>query len=143
MIATLTPMPTSMPHQSKPLPKFAPLVTADGRRAGWCWGDKPRCTNPEPHAHRLRTKIHILSEAIVECENRHDRGGPTCGVRLYVRKVPRLTKSEALCWFVCEVTPEHVERMKREPMLFLETMTILGCVLPGVELDIPTPESDE
>jgi len=82
----------------------------------------------------------VVTDAIKSCQSLFGRGGPACGTTVYVRKLP-CTTDEAIAWFVCEVTPAHVQRLAREPLLFLEIMTILGCALPGVELDIPQHEA--
>jgi hypothetical protein len=37
---------------------------------------------------------------------------------------------------VVEVTDDHVRRMREHPMIFLERMSLLACVLPGVDLDL-------
>lgn len=111
------------------------MVLSDGRRAGFCWGEKPRCLNQHPRAHRLGLKQAVLTEAIVTCHHRAERGGSECDTLQYVRRWAR-TPDEAPCWFVVEITKEHVRRLTQGPMLFLETMTILGCVLPGVDLDV-------
>lgn len=120
---------------------FAPLRTADGRIAGWCWGRKPICTNRRPELHRLevpRQKKPILTESIFSCEWHADYGKPACGSQLYVRRIPRFDKHQPQEWFVCEVTQDHINKLSRgDPKSFLETMTILGCVLPGVEFDLP------
>jgi hypothetical protein len=120
-------------------PSFTGFVLSDGRRGGMCWDEKPRCVEP----HRLITKQRepILTEAITTCQYRAHTESTPCGVRLYVAQLTfggsaavRGTGERA--WLVVELTPEHVERMRREPMIFLERMVILGVALPGVEIDV-------
>jgi len=137
MTATYTPTPTPMSH-SQPAPRFVGLVSEHGLRAGLCWGDKPRCVNPSPMPHRLHVKTPILTEGFATCGFRTDRGAPRCDTMVVVRRINRLTRAEAQLWFVCEVTEEHVKRLKQGPLLPIEMYTILGCALPGVEYDLPT-----
>ena len=39
-------------------------------------------------------------------------------------------------WLAVEVTDAHVRAMRERPMIFLERMSLLACVLPGVDLDL-------
>lgn len=128
--------PTPAPRD----PKFSGFVLSDGRRGGICWDEKPRCVNViKPH--RLKLREPVITEAIGACQHRIDRHSEPCGTTLYVAQmtfggsaIVRGTGERA--WLVVEITREHIERMKREPMIFLERMIILGVALPGVELDV-------
>lgn len=129
-----------MKQHPEQIAAFAPLKTFDGRGAGWHWGERPRCISAAPTEHRLgipKQKRPVLTETIITCEFRIDRGAPVCGTQQYIRRIPRMTKHSPHEWFSCEVTVDHIRRLSQEPMTFLETMTILGCVLPGVEFDLP------
>lgn len=139
-------MATEAPARSRPSsssrsspPPFSGFVLSDGRRGGICWDEKPRCIAP----HRLIPKQRepILTEAITTCVHRDGRAAPACDVRLYVAQLAfggsAVVRGRGeRCWLVVEITPEHVERMRREPMIFLERMIILRVALPGVELDV-------
>lgn len=133
MTATLmAPTPARPAHV-----KFSGFVLSDGRRGGICWDEKPRCVG----AHRLRTREPVLTEAITTCQHRDGRGLEPCGLQLYVAQMTfggsaEIRGAGERAWLVVEITREHVERMKREPMIFLERMIILGVALPGVDLDI-------
>lgn len=117
-----------------PRPKLTGVMTtADGRTAGYCWSAKPRCVHP----HTLRVKSFV-TDTITTCQSRPRRGATPCCALVYVRK---LRIDSATVWFVCEITDAHVERLRGEHMTFLEIMTVLGCVLPGVEMDLPEPEA--
>lgn len=116
---------------------FSGFVLADGRRGGVCWDEKPRCIHP----HRLRTREPVLTEAITTCQHRKDRGAEPCGAQLYVALLTfggsaAVRGAGERAWLVVEITSDHVQRMRREPMIFLERMAILGVALPGVEIDI-------
>lgn len=129
----------------KPVP-FSGFTLSDGRRGGFCWGERPRCTNPVPgpEGHRLKPREPVLTEAIVTCRHRVRHGAQECGVMHYVRRFPQ-DRDEDLLWLVVEVTPDHVRRLKDQPkMLFLERMQIIGCVLPGVDVfDLPFRSEDD
>lgn len=119
---------------------FSGFVLADGRRGGLAWGHKPRCVKGNPTTHLLcHPGVRILTDSLVTCRHRSGRSGTICGAELYVRRFPR-TKDEAQVWLVVETSPAHVQRMLREPMIFLERMVILGVALPGVEFDIEQSE---
>lgn len=110
----------------------------DGRRGGLCWDEKPRC----PFDHRLMTKAPILDDGIVTCTHRH-YPAPECGAKLYVACFTfggsaAVRGSGERAWLVVEVTREHIERMIREPMIFLERAIVLGLTVPGVEVDVMT-----
>lgn len=139
MTVSLTPATTTYMPPSREDAKFTGFVTSDGRRGGFCWDGKPRCVNG--HKLRPRQGKPILTEAITTCVHRDQRGGVECGALIYagmftVGGSARVRGSGERCWIVVEITRDHVERMAREPMIFLERMVILGVALPGVELDV-------
>jgi hypothetical protein len=118
---------------------FSGFVLSDGRRGGICWDEKPRCI----HDHLLvpKQKEPILTEAITTCVHRPTRDSAPCGVRLYAALLSfggsaAVRGKGERAWIIVEITPDHVERMRREPMIFLERMVILGVALPGVEIDL-------
>lgn len=110
-------------------PDGAPLILygfqlADGRRGGFCWTGKPRCVHPSPDgsSHALRLREPVLTEAIGTCRS--------CGTRVYARRFP----DDLL--LVVEITDALVRRMASAPLHPLEHLSILRCVLPGVEIDL-------
>lgn len=116
---------------------FSGFTLADGRRGGICWDEKPRCVEP----HHLKTRDVVLAEGIVRCRHQERRASSPCGAQLYVSQLthggsPKARGEGERIWIVVEVTREHIERMKREPMIFIERMIVLGVALPGVETDI-------
>lgn len=123
-------------------PSFTGFVLRDGRRAGFCWEEAPRCVNVfggEPH--RLATKRDVLDNTIAHCGHRPAIGHGTCGARLYVALLTfggsaKIRGRGERAWLVVEVTPEQVQRMTTEPMIFLEKLALLGGVLPGVAEDL-------
>jgi predicted RNA polymerase sigma factor len=120
-------------------PAFTGFVLADGRRGGICWDEKPRCVA----GHRLHTKQKqpIISEALTTCVHKASREAEPCGIQQFVQVFTvggsaRIQGQGERAWLAVQVTRDHVERMRREPMIFLERMVILGVALPGVELDL-------
>lgn len=104
------------------------LITADGRRAGFCWGGKLRC----PDGHDMKPREPVLTEAVATCRHKDRQDAPPCGLRVYARRVGE----GAL--FVVEITDALVRAIHHEDgRIFLETLSILRCVLPGVrDLDL-------
>lgn len=101
----------------------------DGRRAGFCWGGRAQCVA----GHRLVLRDVLLTDTIVTCQHRTtDRQGP-CGIRQYVKRWLDADQLEA--WLVVEVTDDHVRMMRDQPMRFMQKLSILDCVLPGVDID--------
>lgn len=113
-----------------PRPAFAAFVLGDGRRAGFCWDAKPRCVL----GHRIDEDDAPLTEGITRCLYRAHRGAAPCGVRLYLGRVALATGEHA--FLVVEVTRSLVRELRARPMLELERLSILRCVLPGVEIDL-------
>lgn len=121
-------------------PRYAPLVTHDGRRAGWSWDRVPRCVGHalEADGHALRTRQPLpLTDGIVRCVHQASRGEPPCNRVQYVALM-RLGagEHEERVWWSVEITDAHLKRMRDEPMIFLQRMTLLACALPGVVLDL-------
>lgn len=109
---------------------FSAFRLADGRRAGFCWDEKPRCVN----GHRIDEHDAPVTEGITRCMHREQRGGPPCGLRLYLCRLPFATGERA--YLVVEITRSLILAMKGRPLLELERLSILRCVLPGVEIDL-------
>lgn len=132
---------TAHPYRP-PLHQFTAFVVRDGRRAGFCWDEKPRCI----HGHRLKTKDpqqlrDVRHDTVVTCTHRESRDAEPCNTRQYVALATfggsaTMKGSGERFWFVVEVTDEHVKRMREQPMIFLERMSLLDCVLPGVARDL-------
>lgn len=119
-------------ESSPPRAPFTAFVLYDGRRAGFCWDEKPRCV----HGHRIDADEAPMTEGITRCKHRTGRDAPPCGVRVYLSRIRFSTGEWA--YFVVEITRSYLLRMKseRRPMLALERLSILACVLPGVEIDL-------
>jgi hypothetical protein len=125
-------------------PRLAGFQLADGRRGGFCWDEKPFCVNLLGHRpHHLLTRDQVvLSDTIASCHHRPARGEAHCGVRLYIVQMTfggsaRVQGSGERGWLCVEITREHIERMKRQPMLILERLHLVGVALPGVDLYFP------
>lgn len=113
-----------------PRPGFAAFTLGDGRRAGFCWDEKPRCVL----GHRLDENDGPVTEGITRCLHRETRGGPPCGLRLYLCRLSFATGERA--YLVVEISRSLILEMKRRPLLELERLSVLRCVLPGVEIDL-------
>lgn len=119
---------------------FSGFVLNDGRRGGICWDEKPRCVT----GHRLvpkRQRDLPITEGIVTCIHRESREAQPCDVQQWAQLLTaggsaRVQGSGERAWLVVEITREHIDRMRREPMIFLERMVVLGVALPGVDLDV-------
>lgn len=116
-------------------PWFTGFTLPDGRRGGFCWGQRPRCIDP----HLLKPRDLVISDTITTCHHRLREGQRECGHRLYIRRLPSMGT-----WLIVEVTPEHVKKLHdADSLSFMETMEIIGCVLPGVsEEDLPDIRRD-
>ena len=132
-----------------PLSRFTGFVLRDGRRAGFCWDEKPRCV----HGHRLKVKDpqqlrNLRLDGLFTCTHRGESAAAPCNTRQYVA-LSTFGGSAAVrgqgerFWINVEVTDEHVRHMRARPMIFLETMALLDCVLPGVEHDLVGAGDDD
>lgn len=129
---------------SDPLRWTAGLLR-DGRRFGVSSEERPRCLGSDPdHPHLLKlppdTRMPI-TEGIVRCQHRPRRHGEPCRMQAYYALVtvgprPQARGEGERIWLAVEVTPAHVERMYREPMIFLEKLSLLSVTMPGVDLDL-------
>lgn len=138
-------------HPYRPaLQQFTAFVLRDGRRAGLCWDEKPRCV----HGHRLKTRDpqqlrDVRLDALLTCIHRGDRNAAPCDTRQYVALntfggSANVKGTGERFWLVVEVTDEHVRHMRAQPMIFLERMSLLSCVLPGVDMDLAgAPQDDD
>lgn len=121
---------------------FTGFFLRDGRRGGFCWDEKPRCVNVfggEPH--RLKTKGPVIADLITRCEHRPASKQGECGARLYVALLTFGGSAKAQgrgerLWLVVEVTAPQIQRISTEPMILLEKLSLLNCVLPGVASDV-------
>lgn len=128
-------------------PRFAGLITSDGRRAGVTWDERPMCVNViGDRPHRLMTRDQVvISDTIATCVHRPARGTDRCNVQLYIVQMTfggsaRVQGSGERAWLVVEITRQHIERMRREPMLILERLHLIGVALPGTDLYFPPAE---
>jgi hypothetical protein len=118
-------------------PRLASLVTLpDGRRVGVCWDEKPRCVT----GHRFHTKDpkrvrQVRIDLLEPCHHRPYKEGPLCGV-LQLATLCSIPGTGERFWISVELTDAHRERLLKEPMIFLQRMALLGCALPGVEIDL-------
>lgn len=122
-------------------PTFTGFVLRDGRRAGFCWEEKPRCVNVfDGQPHRL-TKRPLLNDSILRCQHRPGPKHGECDALLYVALLhfggsAQVRGHGQRVWFVVEVADEHVQQMRTHPMIFLEKLVLAGCTLPGVDADV-------
>jgi hypothetical protein len=116
-------------------PAFEGLITVDGRRVGLCWDEKPQCIEP---GHELRFKGGpVLTDTIGTCTHRPSANQAECGAQVYAALLTfggsaAIRGSGERIWLVVEVTSHQKHKMKTEPMLFLEKMSLLRCALHGV-----------
>ncbi|MDB4906377.1 MAG: hypothetical protein JWO05_1161 [Gemmatimonadetes bacterium] len=133
MMATMTSAPLRQPlppEKLTELAKFTGGVTSDGRRFGFCSAARPLCVRP----HRVSTGDTLITDTVVRCRHQTSSTAPQCGLRLYVAVVP--FPGPERVWMVVEVTDALVRRLQEDPMTFLEKMSVLGFVLPGVDIDL-------
>lgn len=119
------------------LAKWKGFVTSDGLRGGFCSGDRPICVE----GHYAKIGERVLTEALRSCTHRTSDHHAVCGTRLYIARMQyggsaRIENAGEPIWFVVEVTEEHVRKMHREPMIFLEKMEIISCVIPHADLTL-------
>lgn len=129
--------------QPEALARWTGFVTKDGRRGGFSAGVRPICVD----THFVKTDEHVITEGIARCKHRSGDRQLACGVRLYIARLQFggstvLGSGGELLWITVEVTDEHVERMKRAPMLFTEKMQLIGCVLPGVDIKLSSVSTE-
>jgi hypothetical protein len=129
-------------------PRFSGFRLTDGRRGGFVWDEKPFCVNVlGDRPHRLLTRDNVvLNDTVASCHFRPARGTSHCGATLYIAQMTfggsaRAQGSGERAWLVVEITREHIERMRRQPMLMLERLHLIGVALPGVDLHFP-PSSE-
>jgi hypothetical protein len=124
------------------LSQFTGVITRDGRRAGFCWDEKPRCV----HGHRLKTRDpeqlrNLRQDDVVKCIHRGARDAAPCDTRQHVSLgtfggSATMKGSGERFWFVVQVLDQHLRRIREEPMIFLERMVMLSCALPNVDHDM-------
>lgn len=118
-------------------PTFTALRLPDGRRAGVCTADKPRCI----HDHYVRTNGLLISRGIVRCEYRAHAGAPKCNTALYLTKIHfsegfSVHGANERFWFVIELNAEQIRALRTIPLAPLEQLVFLGAGLPGTYEDL-------
>lgn len=112
----------------------------DGRRWGIAWDEKPRCVNGG-HLIKPKHAKHFVPDTLVTCVFRPGHGTTECGVQQWgilftLGGSAKIQGTGERALIMVEVTRELIERRKREPMIELEWMTLLGLTLPGVDVDL-------
>jgi hypothetical protein len=135
MLTAAAPMTAYTPSSDRT--PFSAFTLADGRRAGFSWDAKPRCI----HGHRIPDDEAPITEGIITCRHRGGRREPECGVRIYLVLLTfggsaAVQGTGERAYLVVEVTRSLVLQMKQRPMLTLERLSVLACVLPGVDVDL-------
>ena len=116
---------------------FLALRLPDGRRAGVCTEERPRCV----HGHYVVSDSTVTSRGIVTCGFRAGRGTPKCNTVLHLAKCifdgsASVHGSGERFWFVCELSTESLRHLRNIPMPALETLLCLGAGLPGTYDDM-------
>jgi hypothetical protein len=121
----------------KPSQTFTAFTLPDGRRAGLCTEEKPKCV----HGHTAKTSSVITDDGIFTCEFVARRGAPPCGTTLYAALLHMggsavVRGAGHRLWIVIELTSEKVRYLRSHPMTLMERLVYLNATLPGVEVDI-------
>jgi hypothetical protein len=118
--------------------RFTAFTLPDGRRAGLCTEDRPRCV----HGHEAKTNAKLTGDMVINCQHRPPRAGaPPCNATLYVALLhfgmkPVVKGEGDRFWIVIEITGEQAREILRRPMPLMEKLVYLNATLPGVEVDI-------
>jgi hypothetical protein len=122
-------------------PTFRGFLLRDGRRAGFCWDERPRCVNVFGGRPHLLTKLPLISDSVMRCTHRPAPAHGECDAHLYVALLhfggsAHVQGEGQRMWLVVETTNEHVHQLRTRPMILLEKLALLDCVLPGVTDDL-------
>lgn len=146
-LPALAPFPAYRSPATMRDPRFFGLLTSDGRRCGISWDERPMCVNiigDRPHRLLTRDQV-VIADTIATCVHRPARGADRCGVQLYIVPLTfggsaRVQGAGERAWLMVEITREQIERVRREPMLVLERLHLLGVALAGTDFYFPPTE---
>jgi len=133
------------PDPRVPVRMFSGFTLADGRRGGVCWDQKPRCpavsagtgSRPATRSSCATSPPTPWSLACTRTGATRPSAGSDSTVSLNTFGGSAAVRGTGERWWLAvEVTDAHVRAMRERPMIFLERMSLLACVLPGVDLDL-------
>ncbi len=120
------------------IPQFSAMTLPDGRRAGLCLEDKPRCV---AGVHYVKSHRTFADENFVICQHEENRSAPHCNASLFLARFhfggsAMIREAGTRLWLVVEMRSEHLRHLKNHPMTIVEKLHYLNAALPGVYDDL-------